>query len=272
VSGGVLYYLFMSEELAFPTAQLKIERAEEHIRDLRRRALQFSDHRHDVLVEHDAEIDCDVLKFVSCQAIPPDLMCIAGDAIHNLRCALDFAMSEIEFVTTGKRTHNVMFPVRKTIGQLETFIQRRLKEKAPREVLDFIKNEVQPYERGSGDAIWQLHRLDLVDKHQLLIPHLQFEWARNIRYVDESGETFSVPEWAGAPAGILRIPTQKRSVQVTHRGHVTVDIRFGAGMPLEGRYILPTLTNLKAFVSRTLIALDREFRDAAIGTHVPDNH
>jgi hypothetical protein len=181
-------------------------------------------------------------------------------------------MSEIEFVTTGKRTHDVMFPAYKTRDQLEAAIHRRLELKAPRRVLDFIMNVIQPYERGSGDAIWQLHRLDRVDKHQLLIPHLPFEWVRNICYVDESGETFSVPERAGAPAGVLRIPTQKRNVQVTHEGHVTVDIRFGAGMPLEGRYIDSTLTILKGSVSQTLVDLGREFRDAAVGTHIPNSH
>jgi len=247
-------------EALFSGVRLKIKRAGEHIQDFEGHILRFvRDHGHSVRVHHKTNTGRDALEFLPCQAIPQDLMSIAGDAIHNLRSALDFAMSDIEFATTGKRTEDVTFPARKTRDQVEAAIRRRLEHKAPKRVLDYIVQSIQPYEGGKGDPIWQLHRLDIVDKHRLIVPHLQFEWVRNIRYVDETGETFTVPEWAVTQARSLMIPTEKRGVQVTYKGNATVGILFGHGMPLERRLIFPTLNNLAVFVSRTLLVLEREF-------------
>ena len=245
----------------FADAQLKIKRAREHIRDFQSHVNDFArDHGHGISVHRNTNTGCDALEFVPCQAIPTDLMCIAGDAIHNLWSALDFAMSDIEFATTGKRTDKVTFPARKTRDQLKTAIERRLKHKAPERVLDYIVQVIQPYEGGDGDPIWQLHRLDIVDKHRIVIPQLQWEWIRNVRYVDETGETFTVPEWVitRARRGIY-FPTEKRDVHITYKGNSSVSILFGSGMPFESRHIFPTLNNLAVFVARTLSALGREF-------------
>ena len=246
--------------IRFADAQLKIKRAGEHIKDFQSQVREFvRDHGHRIIVHSKTNTGYDALEIIPCEAIPPELMCIVGDATHNLRSALDVAMSDIEFATTGKRTNDVIFPSRKTRDQLKVAVERRLKGKTPERIIDYIVESIQPYERGNGDAIWQLHSLDIVDKHRLIIPKLQWEWRRNIRYVDETGETSAVPEWVITQSRRVMFPTEKRGVQVTNKGNASVSILFGKGMPLESKHVFPTLTNLAAVVSRTLLVLEREF-------------
>ena len=252
-----------SNEVLFSDARLKIERAKEHIKNFLSRIVEFGhSNGHSVLVHCKTNTGYDALEIVSSKAIPPDLMCIAGDAIHNLRSALDVAMSEIEFVATGKRTDDVLFPVYKRRDYLEKAVESRLKGKAPKRVIDYIVDSIQPYETGNGAAIWQLHRLDIEDKHRLIIPKLQFEWVRNIRYVDETGEEFTVPEWIITNTRRVFFPTEKRGVQVTHKGHSSVSILFGKGMPFESKHVFPTLGQLTTYVSETLTVLEEEFSES----------
>lgn len=245
----------------FIDAQLKIERAKEHIKQFRIHVREFTEtNNHNIRVHSNTNTGYDALKVIPCEAIPPEFMCIVGDAVHNLRSALDVAMSEIEFVTTGKRTADMLFPAYKTRDQLKRAItQRGLEDKAPKLVIDYIVQTIQPYEGGDGDAIWQLHRLDIEDKHRLIIPKLQFQWVRNIRYIDKTGEEFTVPEWIITNARRVFYSTAERDVQVTHKGHSSVSILFGNGMPFESLVIFPKLNKLAVFVSGTLSALEREF-------------
>src|SRR5271165_6529198 len=222
-----------SNEVPFTDAQLKIERAREHIKQFNIYVRQFAEaNGHSIRVHSNTNTGYDALEFIPCGVVPPEFMCIVGDAIHNLRSALDVAMSEIEFINTGKRTGDMIFPAYKTGDQLRRAITKRgLEDKATKRVIDYIVESIQPYETGNGAPIWQLHRLDIEDKHRLIIPKLQFEWVRNIRYIDETGEEFTVPEWVITNARRVFYPTEKRGVQVTHKGHSSVSILFGRGMP-----------------------------------------
>lgn len=217
-------------EPSFPGARLKVKRAGEHLQEFQLRFNEFiRKNGHSIGVKREADTGCDALEFIPCKALPPDFMCIVGDVAHNLRCALDFAMSDMEFALTGKRTKDVEFPACKTGDYLERAVTRRLEGKAPKRVIDYIVHSMQPCEGGNGDAIYQLHRLDIEDKHRLIIPHLQLDYVRNIRYIDETDETFTVPEWAVTDARTSYIPTGKRNVKVTYKGDAAMQIFFGHG-------------------------------------------
>ena len=123
-------------------------------------------------------------------------------------------------------------------------------------------DDVQPYEGGDGESIWALDALDIEDKHRLLIPHLQWQWIRNIRYKDESGEVFVVPEWAATGEHMPDFLTGKRKVEVTGKGYATVSAVFAHGSPLGGRHIFPTLNNLPSVVSRTVDNIERVFLES----------
>lgn len=248
----------------FHGARLKIERAKKHIRDLN--ALLVSEavqgHFHAIQVESDLDTGCDSLKFELSQAVPEEFMCIVGDALHNLRTALDFVANDIEFAGTGQRTKYTKFPVYDTRDKLIAAINGGFKHKAPERVVNFILDVVQPYEGGDGDSIWALDALDIEDKHRLLIPHLQWQWIRNIRYKDESGEVFVVPEWAATGEHTPDFPTGKRNVEITDKGNATVSVVFAHGLPLGGHHIFPTLSKLALVLSRMADNIERVFLES----------
>ena len=200
----------------FHGARLKIERAKQHVRDLNAILAGINTNPHSVLVEANPDTGCDFLKFEPSEAVPEQFMCIAGGALHNLRTALDFVANDIEFSHTGKRTKHTKFPVSDTRDELVAAVNGGFKHKAPERIIHFIVDVVQPYEAGDGKAIWALHALDIEDKHKLLVPHVEFQWLRRIRYKDESGEEFELPEWATTSNHPSKFPTGKRKVQI-HR-------------------------------------------------------
>ncbi len=243
----------------FHGARLKIQRAKRHIQELLSLLVRVQAHSHTVHVETDIDTGYDSLNIELGKAVPEEFMCIAGDAMHNLRTALDFVANEIEFLTTGQRTKHTKFPVCDTRDELVAVINGGFVRKAPKGIIDFIVDVVQPYESGDGKCIWALHALDIEDKHRLLIPHVQFQWVRHIRYKDESGAMFEFPEWAATGAHTPKFPTGKRNVEVTDKGHATISIVFAHGLPMGGRHIFPTLNDLAAFVDRTIFSIEKEF-------------
>jgi hypothetical protein len=134
-----------------------------------------------------------------------------------------------------------------------------LKKKAPKEVLNFIVDSIQPYQRGIGEPLWALHALDIEDKHRLLIAKKDITHIRTIHCKDGSGEHFTVVEWALIHPAVSIYPTGRKNVQVTDKGNASFGIVFGNGMPFYGKAILPTLGGLSHYVSRTIDSIERVF-------------
>ena len=180
----------------FREAKLKVKRAKEHVNDLNRLFTNFIQRKnYKVFVEHDARDGCDSLKVKATDTLGDDFVLVLGDALHNLRTSLDFAMNEIEFRTVGKRTTFTKFPIYDTRDGLVSAVNGGLKEKAPKEVIDCIVGIVQPYKGGNGDAIWGLHALDIEDKHRLLIANTELQFIRGIRIEDDTGAEYPISDW-----------------------------------------------------------------------------
>jgi hypothetical protein len=249
----------------FHGARLKIERAKEHINDLYLQSREFSNtDPYSILVEENAEAGYSVLK-ISMDNVAPDRMLLTvGDAIHNLRSALDFVMSDIEFDTTAARDPHTSFPIRDTWQGMVAACNGGLKQKAPKAVLNFIVNSVQPYKGGIGEPLWALHALDIEDKHRLLIAKKDITHVRTVYCKDGRGEHFTVTEWAMIHPHVSFYPCiGHQNVQVTDKGKASFGIVFGDGMPFYGKAILPTLGNLSHFVSRTIDSIERVFSAVA---------
>jgi hypothetical protein len=248
----------------FHGARLKIERANQHIKDLYRQSREFSNTRpYNISVENNPETGDSFLKISTGEPAPDKMLLTVGDAIHNLRSALDFVMSDIEFETTGARDPHTHFPIRPTRDELVNAINGRLKKKgqwAPKTILDFIVDTVQPYETGRGKPLWALNAIDIEDKHRLLIAKKDVTHIRTIHCKDGSGENFTVTEWAMIhPSVSIYHCFGRKNVQITDKGEASIGIVFGDGMPFYGKAILPTLANLSHFVSGTINSIERVF-------------
>lgn len=103
--------------------------------------------------------------------IPDTLPMIIGDAVHNLRSALDHlacALAELENPTASETGHfGVEFPIYITEGEFNRRGAAKIKKLATA-AHDEIKS-LQPYHAGDDarlQRLWVLHQLDIIDKHR----------------------------------------------------------------------------------------------------------
>jgi hypothetical protein len=76
--------------MPFTGPRLKIKRANKHILELNSVFETFvQTDFHELVVKNDANTGQDILQFRMLRTVPEDTATIVGDAIHNLRSALD---------------------------------------------------------------------------------------------------------------------------------------------------------------------------------------
>ena len=103
--------------------------------------------------------------------IPDTLPMIIGDAVHNLRSALDHlacALAELEIPTDSETGHSgIEFPIYISEGKFDRSGAAKIKKLATA-AQDEIKS-LQPYNAGDDarfQLLWALHQLDIIDKHR----------------------------------------------------------------------------------------------------------
>jgi hypothetical protein len=152
----------------FDGARLKIRRAKHHVEDARKEIQQFLSRRpYRLIVETDSDPRFQRVVLRHGECIPYDIALIIGDAVHNLRSALDHMACEL-VRSNGQPDDYVTFPVQgtKTKNKFNGTIKNF---KARKDVIDLIR-ALEPYPDGAGSAIVGLHDIDIVDKHRLLVP------------------------------------------------------------------------------------------------------
>lgn len=102
------------------------------------------------------------------EATPERIALLAGDVIQNLRSSLDQLAYQLFTKQSGfaASARHVYFPIG---GDLDDYHVRRRRDTvgmagSAQEAID----GVQPY-KGGNDVLWQLHKLNLIDKHRTLI-------------------------------------------------------------------------------------------------------
>jgi hypothetical protein len=94
-----------------------------------------------------------------------EVICTAGDAIHNLRSALDhlaWNLAHWEGTIPGIRCG---FPIGKELVNYESIKSRMVAGMSP-EAKQAIDN-LRPY-KGGNEPLWMIHHLDIIDKHRHL--------------------------------------------------------------------------------------------------------
>jgi len=150
----------------------KVDRAHEHIKELDS-ALEawLATEPYSFKSEFDAERGLRVLKFDRFPAVPLSLAAIIGDAIHNLRSALDHFVYRLAILESQQspppKAGKLGFPIcdtpeqldrhRQSFGDLSTDITAGLERFQP-----FVTHSSNPHE----SALWHLEQLDIIDKHR----------------------------------------------------------------------------------------------------------
>ena len=146
----------------------KLERAEEHIADVKVIISAFLETDfYGLRLEVDERTRMARLHFDSLHQLDKRLNIVLGDALSNLRSALDY----LYFAATGPITgiwDKGGFPFADDEPGFQGEVKKRI---APcgDAVRDLFIDKVQAYEGGNGEPLWVLNKLRNIDKHRLLV-------------------------------------------------------------------------------------------------------
>ncbi|MDX1489064.1 MAG: hypothetical protein R3268_12725, partial [Acidiferrobacterales bacterium] len=157
---------------AFVSAISKVKWANQHIRNMEavfQSAIESDEKT--VTIEDDPDSPDGVrltINWAPILHVLPLLRMAAGDAVHNLRSALDHLAYAI-VLAVDKPNDRLYFPMdvdRNSFVNQSSF--REIKRVAP-DIASFILDEIKPY--GAGNPFVMLNQLDRADKHRFLLVH-----------------------------------------------------------------------------------------------------
>lgn len=147
---------------------VKIERAVEHIDNLEAQIKAFREADPYTIIRKDDPETGELVVFASIpRELPPRWGCIAGDAVHNLRSALDLLWRQVNCPQLSPLIDSEGFRIYPTSDLLDAELARAKKPK--RKALMRLLKEIKSY-KGGNDLLCLLDLIDNVDKHRLLIP------------------------------------------------------------------------------------------------------
>jgi hypothetical protein len=249
----------------FNGARLKIERAKQHIDELNRRVQALvASGIHKLSLHIDPDTGNDSLQIEVSQVVPEDFAIIIGDALHNLKGALDFTVNEIVVNRLGRYDEHTRFPFRDKRDALIAAVNGGLIKQASEATVNYIVNVAKPYV-GGNDTFWALHRLNILDKHRLLLPVLHISVVENICLENERGEQILMGPWVVTRNRIASHKTRERNLKITNYGQPTLAVLFDKGLPLEASPVIPTLHQMTEIVSCTVEDIKTVFFDEGHG-------
>lgn len=153
----------------FSGPRLKVKRAKHHIEELESRLSEwFNSDSFRLSIDNNPDTGNQCFKLAVGESMPEEIPVIIGDAIHNLRSALDFIAIEI-VSKAGLSLDHVYFPVYEDRANLiDALSKSKIKRVCP-QASDLILDRIQPY-KAANPFIWSLNKLSNTDKHRLLMP------------------------------------------------------------------------------------------------------
>lgn len=153
----------------FRSSRRKIARAKKHVAEFEAEVGRFllQDNLYEAFVDNDPQRPGkDIWKLRLTQPFPEVLDEIVGDAVNNLRAALDHACHAAAVASGLTKPLHTYFPFGKTQAEFENTMRGNCKD-VPLDVHALIRR-YGPY-RGGNDVLWSLNFISVRDKHTWLI-------------------------------------------------------------------------------------------------------
>ncbi len=252
----------------FGQARLKLVWANEHIKQLNAawNAFLKTDFCHLAVENQPPRPGIDdggqVIVLKSVDPIPAELPLLIGDAVHNLKAALDYTVSELLGWKDTKRT----FPMAKTREELESSFRTDPEvidgktmgkgrnasiEEALPGIGAFILQEIRPYKAANG-FLWPLNKLDVRDKHRLLVPLLIPQTVSGICASDIFNNEVTGCAISVLPGQINRAFGLGPGIVIKSYAKATAEILFNEVGIIERQPVLPTLVQMSQAVAETI--------------------
>lgn len=160
----------MTADERIAVVMLKVQRAKKHIFDLNTEIKSFQATKpYKIGAKRNPETQQVIFYLDRVEPTPAGLTVLAGDAIQNLRTALDHLAQQL-FVVGNKRvgaSQDVYFPTDSNAAQFKAAAPGKVKGWRQ----DAIDNLflIEPYDGGKGSGLSVLNRLNRIDKHRMLV-------------------------------------------------------------------------------------------------------
>ncbi len=241
--------------------RLKVARSAIHIDELRRLTQPLHSQFYEISqvpypYQSELEPGGYELTFVPLRPVSKILALCIGDALHNLRSALDhIATGIIRSAEVGRKPY---FPMNQDWNKLA-----KNRDMAPLEAAlpgskDLILSGLRP-RNGQYEQHWRaLQALDNDDKHSLLIPNVVITEISNINATAlNRGNTYknlSASNDANSPFVLLATSTRL----VLHgKAQASAEVTFGEGTPLAGQDVHSSLLEISEIVSGVITGFER---------------
>jgi hypothetical protein len=244
----------------FDSAWLKLDRTKQHIDNLEAEiAAYLRTNPYPVVTEDDPQRGKRIAKVGDEVApIPSIIPLILGDAVHAIRSSLDhFAYAANANPPDVTR---VAFPIwsRDDVPTLEKF-QAMAKGQMPTASQQLLQAvcALQSYRGGNGEHLWLINRLDVIDKHRLLVTAIGsyeavgFDAAARLRGLADWTKHLPVTMLYLRPA--VRYPLEPgtelfiadpASFEKHEKLQFAFNVAFGEPQVVEGQPVVPTLRGL----------------------------
>jgi hypothetical protein len=189
------------------------------------------------------------------EPLPLDLPLILGDAVHNLRCALDHAMWDLIGFDGGKQHNQLQFPVGKTKVDFEASARGAI---TPSQAVKDLLVSLAAYPSGAGELLYAAHSLDRADKHRTITPVLHVSYVDSVFLIDlATKETVQAkPFYAVVDNGAVFTAPEGFGLTVDRNVYPTPDVFFpGIGI-IPNEPVLTGLRHMWNAVDETLKAME----------------
>jgi len=258
------------------SARIKIQRAKDHIANLRREKDAWIGRKPYRLTSNvNTKGGKIMLNINVIEPIPDQFSAIMGDAIHNLRSALDHLVWALVIANGETPTEVNQFPINYNLASLEKAIPKCLKGVDPKAISAIKK--LQPHKGGYGnpgnEILWSLYDLDRIDKHRMILlvgaAHTKTQLRFSIGYPPQKGFRWIGPPIVAANQA-LAVPVEDGKTvaeidiiplppEVNLYGAITMEILFGDGNAVSGQPLAEVLPILGKHVEGIINAFDAEF-------------
>lgn len=240
----------------FVDSRLKISRANKHIAELQEIALSLPG-SYTVTIERDEKANRQEIKCVlpNPDSITSALALVIGDAVHNLRASLDYGwIGAVSRLAPSALTKFAKFPIFDTRAKLEGALKGIKIDEANPSLFKFIVSDLKSYS-GGNEALYRLHRLDISDKHRLLIPTVQVFALNAITIEDEKGEISKGNTFPIKGTGPHYIPFEGEW-HIKDKGTPAIAVVFENGLGLQDMEIVDMLRSFSQLAMYVVHALE----------------
>ncbi len=236
--------------------RLKVERANRHIDELRVATQPLSHEFYEITFDRSPMFSNRnepgiYVHYRPKQAIPSILALMLGDAIHNLRSALDhLSTAMVRTIKPGAKTY---FPIAPKREIFEAAPVLDLIEKALPGGKKLILENIRP-KNASNEVLWRFNDLDNDDKHNLIIPTVTIAKIEGLDALVGSNRATGniICNDAARPFCVLALKGRESDITIQDNSKLTVDVKFGKRSVFENEPVIPTLTQIAGLVSHTL--------------------